>query len=465
MIWKQIRKRLKTISKNQYVHSLMKELHIQKSVNYKYQQSSNKNMSKKIAAILDEIKKEYQISDKERLQLTKKVNSFIAELKSLLKKNNLKAKVMLGGSAAKSTIIRNDFDCDIFVRFDYKQYMPQEEKIDLYLAKTLQPYNPIVIHGSRDYFHITKEGINFEIVPVLDVSDPKKAINVTDMSPLHVNWILKHMNQRLRDEIVLTKLFLKANNLYGAESYIKGFSGHVVDILLVQYKTFLNLLKQSKKWKMQQVIDVEKHNTAKWLNESKISPLILIDPVQPSRNACAAISEEKFNLFKQIAAKFLKNPSKDFFILKKKSAEQLKQELQQKFKKESIFVLQFNLLDGKQDIILTKALKAYEHVLKEAQENDFEIIDTNIDFSNKDLPLSYFIIPKKPLDKLQIIKGPSIDFPQGIEAFRQKHSSAFLKGKIWYAKEPRECTTFDEFLTFLKNDSYIKEKVKEIRWI
>ena len=34
---------------------------------------------------------------------------------------------MLGGSAAKSTYIKNDFDCDIFVRFNYNKYAKEDK--------------------------------------------------------------------------------------------------------------------------------------------------------------------------------------------------------------------------------------------------------------------------------------------------------------------------------------------------
>lgn len=50
------------------------------------------------------------------------------------------------------------------------------------------------------------------------------------------------------------------------------------------------------------------------LNYSKKqSPLVLIDPIQPDRNAAAALSQEKYQKFIQVSKEYLKNPSDDFF--------------------------------------------------------------------------------------------------------------------------------------------------------
>lgn len=423
------------------------------------------NKIKKVEQMLNKIIQNYQFSPKEKIDLDRKIKQFITELQIEAKKLKINAQVMLGGSAAKNTFIKDDFDCDIFVRFDYKQYAQKEATIAILLANILKKYSPAIIHGSRDYYHVEKDNIRYEIVPVLNVKDPKQAINVTDMSPLHVEWVAKNMTKQLRNEIILTKVFLKANNLYGAESYIKSFSGHVIDILLVQYKTFLSLLKASKKWKPYQVIDVEKHNTARWLNESKISPLIVIDPILPSRNAAAAISLEKINEFKKIAQEFLQKPTEDFFNRKNITINKLQQKLKAQFPKEQIFIIEITPLTGKEDIVLTKALKAFEHIKKEAKQHDFTIIDQNINFSNKQQPIAYFIVPKKALDKQKLIKGPPIKYEQGWKEFKQKHKGAFEKNKQLFAYEQRVFPLFKDFLENILKDEYITERIKKIKII
>src|SRR3989338_5938399 len=143
--------------------------------------------------------------------------------------------------------------------------------------------------------------------------------NITDASPLHSKWVSRH--KKLVNEMKLTKQFCQAQNIYGAESYIRGFSGYICEILTVYYGSFLNLIKNAAKWNSRVIVDAQGYykgkDVFKLVNTSKlISPLIVIDPVQKDRNAAAALSIEKFEAFKKASIEFLKKPSKEFFARK-----------------------------------------------------------------------------------------------------------------------------------------------------
>ena len=239
---------------------------------------------------LDKIKKELRPD----ISVLKEVEDFVKLINREIHKNNIKAVCIPGGSVAKGTFLKGDFDVDLFVKFGTGY-----SNISKLLHKILTPFNPDLVHGSRDYYQI-KRKLNYEIVPVLDITDPDKAENVTDMSPLHVQWVKNHLQKGQDDEIRLAKKFCKSINVYGAESYIKGFSGHVIDILIIHYGSFHKLLEATKKWKPKVIIDTEKYYKSSRellfnMNQSKISgPMIIIDPILKTRNAASALSYEKF---------------------------------------------------------------------------------------------------------------------------------------------------------------------------
>jgi len=175
--------------------------------------------------LLKKVIKENTYSQGEKQDIKKKIDVVLKKIEDECKKRSIKAVPVLGGSAAKGTMIRGGFDCDVFVRFDMSY---QGEMISDILDPVLKIFKGVKrLHGSRDYFQFIKDDIVFEIVPVLKISNPEKAINVTDISPLHVDWVRTSISG-LCDEIILTKLFCRAQGVYGAESYIKGFSGHVI---------------------------------------------------------------------------------------------------------------------------------------------------------------------------------------------------------------------------------------------
>src|SRR3989339_724440 len=111
-----------------------------------------------------------------------KVDLFVDAVQQQLIKNHLRAVVQVGGSVAKDTYLKGDFDCDLFIKFDYSY---EDDDISTLLESAIAGFNPVRLHGSRDYFQIQRDDVKFEIVPVLEIDDPKKARNVTDASPLH----------------------------------------------------------------------------------------------------------------------------------------------------------------------------------------------------------------------------------------------------------------------------------------
>jgi len=174
----------------------------------------------------------------------RKILSIAEAMKEKLSKL-VKGEVFIGGSLAKGTFLRDITDVDIFIRYDYERY----NGLDLsnILGEEIASLNPERLHGSRDYFRVIFKEVLFEIIPILKIDKISKAKNITDISPFHVQWVTKF--PELRDEIKLAKIFAKANGFYGAESYIKGFSGYALEILVIHYKGFLNLLKKASRWR------------------------------------------------------------------------------------------------------------------------------------------------------------------------------------------------------------------------
>ncbi len=394
--------------------------------------------------ILDEIKPKETIPE---------VNEFLDKLNQELKKQRINAKAVLGGSFSKGVWLKGDYDVDIFVKFNTKY---KNEEISNLLEKILKRFKPIRVHGSRDYFHI-KNKVNYEIVPVFDIKNPKQAKNVTDFSPLHVDWVNKKGN-KIKDDIILTKKFMKAQNVYGAENYIRGFSGHVVDIIVIYYGGFLKLLHAATKWKPKQVIDTYNNYKGKALlvlNKSKTEgPLVVIDPVQPDRNAAAAINDEKFNKFIKSAKEFLKKPSKKKFVEKRINIDELK-------KNKNMLILEANIFIGKEDIIGAKILKAFEFIKKEL--NDFSVLKSGWEWNKKDKSIIWFLLKTKDLPKTFIREGPPLEIKDHVKRFKSKYKKTITKNNKIYGVVVRKLTKLNDILKKLLKEKYLLDKIKSIK--
>ena len=387
----------------------------------------------------------------------KEVKEFLEKLNVAIKKSKVKAVATIGGSMAKDTYLKGDHDCDIFVRFDLSY---KDKDISKELSKILKPWKAESVHGSRDYYHIKNE-LNYELVPVLNIKDPKDAANVTDMSPLHVDWVKKHPG--MNDEIRLAKQFCKANGVYGAESYIKGFSGHVLDILVIQYGGFLKLLKASQKWQDKEVIDPEKFykkDALQKLNSSKTdSPIIIIDPVLPSRNAAAALSYEKLEIFKKAAARFLKNPDAAALEIKEKTIEDLKKDASGN----KLIMLDVATEKGKEDVIGARILKAFQQIRNQLKFYDFAVIDAGWKWDKLTKSMFWYIVDARDLFPITKWVGPPVEETERVENFKEKHEKTFIEDGRVCTYMKRKFVNADDLIDhIIKNDEYIYEKVKKV---
>jgi len=260
-------------------------------------------------------------AEKEQEELKNKTKDFIKKLEKSIKAKKIRADVFVGGSLAKGTIIKKEkYDIDIFVRFS-KEYEDKEISgiLDRVLGKA--GLKAKKVHGSRDYFQVKRGKIIFEIIPTIKINKPEQARNVTDLSYFHVNYVKKNIKKRkkLAEDIMLAKSFTHSCGCYGAESYIQGFSGYALELLVIHYKGFLNFVKAVSKADKQIIIDPvrfykNKQEILLEINESKLqSQIIFVDPTFKQRNALAALSAETFSKFQESCKKFLKNPSARFF--------------------------------------------------------------------------------------------------------------------------------------------------------
>ncbi len=414
---------------------------------------------KKINFILKEVLKKVE-PPKEDLKVIKdSLKDFLERFEKRLKTLKINAEVFVGGSFAKNTIIKKDkYDVDVFVRFN-KAYDNRE--ISNLLAKALKVFkNVSKIHGSRDYFRIRISPDFFiELIPVKKIKNPKEAENITDLSYSHVKYIKRKIkSKKILDEIRIAKAFCYANNCYGAESYIQGFSGYGLELLVYYYGSFIKFLNAVTKMNSEKVvIDIEKHYRNRQIalmdmNSAKLdSPIVLVDSTYKSRNALAALSYETFEKFQKACKKFLRNPSIKAFEIKKTDLEKIKADAK---KKKYEFILIETKTDKQAgDIAGSKLLKFYNHLTKEINKF-FYIKKKGFSYGNKKSAKYFFVVKKRP----EIIyKGPFLKDKKHVEKFRKKHKKTFSDKKRIYSKK-KVNFSLNDFL-----NSWKKKNKKKIR--
>ncbi len=418
-------------------------------------------MVSKINSVLEEVLEKVKPQEKELTGIENLLEDFLEKFQKKIKVLKIDAEIFVGGSFAKNTMInKNKYDVDVFVRFD-KKYKEEISNLTLKILKSMKLKKILIIHGSRDYFQINiNPNFFLEIIPVKKIKIPKKAENITDLSYSHVKYINKKIkSKKVLDEIRLAKAFCYANNCYGAESYIRGFSGYGLELLVYHYGSFLKFIKAVVKIKTQEIIDIEKHFKNKQrvlmdLNNSKLkSPIILIDPTYKQRNALAGLSQETFENFQKVCVDFLKSPSAKKFEIKKINLEKIKANAKRNKNEFILIEVSTNKQEG--DIAGSKLLKFYKHLSWEI-ERFFEIKKSGFNYNKKKSARYFFVVKSK---KEILFKGPSEKDLKNVKRFKKEHKNIFIKSKRIYAKEKIRFNV-KKFIESWKKKN--KKKIKEM---
>ncbi len=381
--------------------------------------------------ILKEVLREIKPTESEIQEIKREVERVVKKVESNLKKHKINAEIFVGGSFAKGTLIKKDkYDVDVFLRFAFEKDMVKAEKA----IEGIEEVN--VVHGSRDYYDIKiNNKIVLELIPVFKIKNYKEAKNVTDLSYSHVKYINKKVDEKIRDEIRLAKAFCHSAKCYGAESYIRGFSGYGLELLIYNYRNFIKFVKVMANTGDKIVLDIEKDYKNKKqilmdINESKLgSPIILVDPTFKTRNVLAALSEETFERFKRHCHMFLKKPSKELFENSKEDFEKMKKEAIKKKQDFVIYEIETDRQEG--DIAGSKLLKFNNFFIKEL-EKFYDVKKSSFEYYDGKIAKGAISLVKK---KEIIYNGPVLKDKENVQKFKKMHKRTYTKNDRIYASE------------------------------
>src|SRR6266581_2089006 len=258
--------------------------------------------------VLRQVAKKIVPRDHEEKKMVGLSQTIQREVEDVLARSGIQAKVSPQGSFARGTWISQEADLDIFARFP--PTMEREEwvgKVFPTLRKYFSRYRVIERYAEHPFLEFHVEGVCVNIVPCYDVKQGEWK-SATDRTPYHTEFMQKHLTPELRLEARLLKKFAKGTATYGAEIKIGGFSGMLIDTLVLYYQSFMETLRHASSWTKGTLLEIGKP-------EGIVSPrekdpnidLVVIDPVDPNRNLAAAVRPDKLWSFVAAGRQFLRN--------------------------------------------------------------------------------------------------------------------------------------------------------------
>lgn len=423
-------------------------------------------VDKKTKALLASVLSEITPSDDEVKRQSAVASSVVSGLNKAL--FSVKARAELGGSFRKRTQLRGSNEVDVFVLFDYKKYFGNDKAVSDVLAGVLKRIFPdfIRLHGSRDYFQVLISPYTLELIPILDLKRSSQSVNITDVSPFHARWVNRH-SKGLVGEIRLAKAFCAGQGVYGAESHIRGFSGYACEVLVIHYGSFIKLLRAASGWAGKVVIDTEgfyrRKNPILFLNRSKtLSPVILIDPVQPGRNVTAALDDGSFSRFVKASGAFLSNPNISFFREKTVTKDAI---VRSNVKHARLLLVEVVPESNKADVMGAAVRLRYERIRAALSESHFVVRKCAWQFDGKK-GLLWFVISTALPEPYEVARGPEVSDRDNSIRFRKRHKPVFVRGGRLYAKVRRRFLTPEPLVvSAVRNPEFMRRIAKvSVEW-
>ncbi|MCL5438291.1 MAG: nucleotidyltransferase domain-containing protein, partial [Candidatus Thermoplasmatota archaeon] len=221
----------------------------------------------------------------------------VGRLNAYLRENNINAVPAVVGSSSRNTYLVHSLrssDVDIFLVFPRDARMEDLKKFGLAAGHHILPEG-VEKYAEHPYVNGFINGIKVDIVPCYAMDKGERKISAVDRTVLHDKYLKSVLTDDLRKEIRLFKAFLISAGVYGSEVSKAGFSGLVSELIIVRLGSFLGAV---------QYFSSRRGNIAIPESDKGIhgfhSPLVVMDPVDDTRNAAAAVSTENMARLKSL---------------------------------------------------------------------------------------------------------------------------------------------------------------------
>jgi len=228
---------------------------------------------------------------------------------SAQRRNSPLVRAVIAGSAARTTFLSDRLDIDLFLLFPPELPVDRLREEGLALGRDVLS-QPTTRYAEHPYLRGTFDGFTVDAVPGFAVADPSRPRSPVDRTPFHQEYLAARETPSTASEIRLAKQFLRALGVYGSEARTEGFSGYLLELLVLEFGSFRGLLRAARGWSIPVRLVPPEREPPRLPEEVA---LILPDPVDPHRNVASALSRRNLAVVILSARAYLERPDRAWF--------------------------------------------------------------------------------------------------------------------------------------------------------
>ncbi len=323
----------------------------------------------------------------------------------------------IGGSYAKGTWLAEDNDLDFFVKIDPSVNKYEFEHLGTLIGfRALSKYKPYLRYSDHPYVEAKIQKIRVNVVPCYQVNKGQWK-SAADRSPFHTLFMNKNLDDYMKGQVRILKAFLKSSEIYGSQLSVGGFSGYVTEILILKYRSFIQVINFMANVSHDKLVIAINEPDPQMLPLFN-SRIIIMDPIDPRRNLGAAISAESFGKFILAARSFLQNPSIRYF-----NTNETKSDISVFEKvKPNLIIIEFKIRRRSPDVIWGQLKRSLTALSKQLGVSGFNTFGSTCITNEKEYAAFVFL--------LEFTTLPSFTLNVGPEVFRKHDTERFIEKKI-----------------------------------
>ncbi len=422
-----------------------------------------------IQTVLDQIAKRVVPSEAERRRMSKLAEKLKGQVQNILDQEGFGGKVSIQGSYARDTWLSGEADLDIFTGFPPSMDRQDwTEKVLPAIRRGIE-VKTVDRYAEHPYLEFHIEGIRINVVPCYSVEKGRWK-SATDRTPYHTEYMREHLTPETRFEARLLKRFLKGIRSYGAEIRVGGFSGMLVETLILHYQSFLETLIQASTWKPVIFLDLRKLPGSQDSRAQEFeSPLVVVDPVDPNRNLAAAVRDDKLWEFVAASRELQKNPGTWYFFPPKlisRTKAHFAKLLEHQDR--DVVVVFFEHARIVSDVLWGQLLKIERSLTELTARQDFHPIRSKVWSDERRSSAILVELDSSSLPGVQMRQGPPLSKMDDSQGFLSRHLNArdtvrgpWIEVDRWVVDKKRRILTIEQLVTEALKDPKLGLSVPE----
>lgn len=379
----------------------------------------------------------------ERRRLERTWREVEARTTEALERRGVDGDVALVGSAARDTWMSGDRDVDVFILLPPGLDRDEFERLGLDVGHEVLPEGETE-YAEHPYVKGTIDGFDVDLVPCYALDSPREIRSAVDRTPFHQDYVVENAPEGFGEDVRLLKALARSAGVYGSDLRTRGFGGYLLELLVLHYGGFDEVVEAAADWTPP--VEIEFETPEKEFEGS----LVVVDPVDPGRDVASVVSDDAVAVLQDRCREWLSQPRPALFEVERpKPLEPSELHAALERRGTTTAAVVFDAPDVVEDQLYPQLRKTRAAVVEELERRGFDVLRAT-SFADEHAVV-YVELSVATLPEVERHVGPPVHVRGHADEFKEKYADGdvtgpFVSGGRYVVERPRDVCSAVDFL-------------------